>query len=127
MWNLKLLMVDKNQSWEPPEGYVLNSVKSMGAFLIVTFLQIRHVTDTVAETEMSEITVYLNDQGREVMRTTAWHTTDAAVSWTNVDLAENNLSGRPDHVKASNQFTASVKFYWNQIQKLFRRITWPSN
>jgi hypothetical protein len=116
-------MIDKNRSWEPPDGYTLISVDSVGAFLRVTFGQIRHSPGTSVEIGAYEIVIYINDQGREVMRVTGWNS--YSFDGQEIDEPAQDWSGRlPDHVKASNRFTASVKFYWEQIKKFFRRIEW---
>jgi hypothetical protein len=63
-----LVLHDKNQTLEPPEGFDLQSVKARGEYLIVEYRR----TDSRTEHGGSDSTVaiYLNSMGREVLRTT---------------------------------------------------------
>jgi hypothetical protein len=63
-----MLLTDKNQSWQPPEGYQLQSVGPEGAYLCVKYSKRQ---DKPGWTVANIVTVYLNDQGREVARTEA--------------------------------------------------------
>jgi hypothetical protein len=59
---------DMNQSWVPPEGYEFCGVAPYGSYLMVVYVQkfwdnpLRHGQRTIA--------IYLQDTGREVLRTT---------------------------------------------------------
>lgn len=64
-----MILYNKNQSWTPPEGYNLKSVKSEGAYLQVVF--IKPISKPGWKDVYSEVIVYANDVGREVMRTEA--------------------------------------------------------
>lgn len=57
-----MILSDKNQSWQPPEGYGLASLSAEGSFLRLVYRKQTEVGHVV-------ITVYLNDMGREVLRT----------------------------------------------------------
>jgi hypothetical protein len=61
-----MTLKDMNQSWKQPEGYRFAGVMSQGAFLMAVFIQDR---DTPLCRAYHQIVVYVNDMGREVMRT----------------------------------------------------------
>ena len=57
-----MILRDVNKSWIPPQGYGLVSLSAEGSFLRLVYRQ------KLAEGH-STVTVYLNDTGREVLRT----------------------------------------------------------
>lgn len=61
-----MILHDMNQSWTQPEGYRFVGVLAQGAFLMVLFIQDR---DTPLCRAYHQIAIYVNDMGREVMRT----------------------------------------------------------
>jgi len=64
-----MILTDMNQTWKAPEGYRVHEISALGAFLVVTYRQTRFVPDTMTPMGYATIQVYVNDQGREVMRT----------------------------------------------------------
>ncbi len=71
-----MILYDKNLSWKPPNG-VLTGVRVDGAFLIVSYDAAIFETGTITEIGVQSIEVYLNDQGREVLRV-QWETSNDA-------------------------------------------------
>lgn len=59
-------VIDKNQTLEPPEGYVPQEVVAEGAYLRLKYIKLEW-TKSHLITHM--IVLFLNDQGREVLRT----------------------------------------------------------
>ena len=63
---------DINQSLKPPKGYRLTSLEPAGAYLKLTYHQNEEFFRAQVETHPylrgSVVEVYLNDQGREVIR-----------------------------------------------------------
>jgi len=59
---------DMNQSWTAPEGFNFIGVEPKGGYLVVTFAR-RYEGDAVVRGSTDIVTVYLESQGREVMRT----------------------------------------------------------
>ena len=59
---------DMNQSWTPPEGFALESVHAQGAYLVVIYVRHQQGNDVVRGGSQY-VTIYLQDMGREVMRT----------------------------------------------------------
>ena len=57
-----MVLDDKNKSWFPPEGYLLTNISADGALTRIEYRRL--LSDAV-----SIVGVYVNDQGREVMRT----------------------------------------------------------
>jgi hypothetical protein len=57
-----MVLLDKNQTLQPPEGYTLRAVAADGAYLRATY------DKTLRPHVVSKVVVYLNDQGREVAR-----------------------------------------------------------
>jgi len=55
-------LVDFNQTLKPPAGFELQRVSAVGAYLRLTY-------SVEAKGGRVEIEVYLNDQGKEVLRT----------------------------------------------------------
>ena len=62
-------LLDMNRSWTPPEGFKPDSVSAEGAYLRVNFSKWLTERESGALNHYS-VTVYVNDMGREVMRTT---------------------------------------------------------
>lgn len=62
-----MILYDMNKSWVPPAGYTFHYVQPEGAYLRVVF--IRHQSEVGGTKEMV-VSIYVNDLGREVMRTT---------------------------------------------------------
>lgn len=60
---------DKNLSWIPPENYKFSGVTPDGAFLRVQYRQPIFKTATRQIVAENIMTVFVNDQGREVART----------------------------------------------------------
>ena len=58
-----------NRSWTPPEGFKPDSVSAEGAYLRVNFSKWLTQRASGALIYYS-VTIYVNDMGREVMRTT---------------------------------------------------------
>ena len=81
-----MIIVDKNQTLQPPEGQ-LDSVSPEGAYLRVVYLQpfwdnpLRHGTRVT--------TIYLQDMGREVLRTI----------YERLDPSEPEIQSRPRPVR----------------------------
>lgn len=65
-----MTLYDTNKSWAPPVGYTFRRVDPNGAFIRVQFLRETEVTGGV---KLSYIYVYVNDMGREVLRTEEEH------------------------------------------------------
>lgn len=63
-----ITLYDVNQSWQAPEGFNFVGVKPKGSYLIVTFAR-RYECDAVVRGSLKVVKVYLETQGREVMRT----------------------------------------------------------
>jgi hypothetical protein len=61
---------DKNQSWLPPDGYMFQSLLVDGAYLQIFYQQNIFKTGTTQVIATNRVIVYVNDQGREVARTT---------------------------------------------------------
>ena len=60
---------DKNQTLVPPEGYTFRNAETDGAYMRLTYNQAVYKTDTLQVIGENVVTIYLNDQGREVGRT----------------------------------------------------------
>ena len=60
---------DKNQTLVPPEGYTFRNVETDGAYMRLTYNQAVYKPDTLQVIGENVVTIYLNDQGREVGRT----------------------------------------------------------
>ena len=63
--------LDKNQTLEPPEGYVFRSAETDGAYLRLTYFQTVYKSGTLQVIGENIVRVYLNDMGREVGRSIA--------------------------------------------------------
>ena len=59
---------DKNQTLVPPEGYIFRNAVSDGAYMKLTYYQPVYKTDSGIVLGDNVVTIYLNDQGREVGR-----------------------------------------------------------
>ena len=60
---------DKNQTLVPPEGYTFRNAETDGAYMRLTYNQAVYKPDTLQVIGENVVTLYLNDQGREVGRT----------------------------------------------------------
>jgi hypothetical protein len=60
---------DKNKTLVPPEGYTFRNAETDGAYMRLTYNQAVYKPDTLQVIGENVVTVYLNDQGREVGRT----------------------------------------------------------
>ena len=60
---------DKNQTLVPPEGYTFRNAETDGAYMRLTYNQAVYKPDTLQVIGENVVTIYLNDQGREVGRT----------------------------------------------------------
>ncbi len=67
-----MILHDMNQSWWPPAGYEFQSIRPFGSYLEVMYQQKVYKTGTLthAHIQTNVVMIYLNDQGREVSRTT---------------------------------------------------------
>ena len=61
-------VTDKNQTLVPPEGYTFIFVSAEGGYLRLQYQKILSNSMSVPKEEWTAV-VYLNDQGREVLRT----------------------------------------------------------
>jgi hypothetical protein len=59
-------LIDKNQSWTPPEGYLLSAVSADGSYLRIEYRK-RSLPDDQPTDQI--VNIFLNDTGREVART----------------------------------------------------------
>ena len=59
---------DKNQTLQPPENYVFRNAETDGAYMKLTYAQPVFWKSTTVSRGENVITIYLNDQGREVGR-----------------------------------------------------------
>jgi hypothetical protein len=62
-------ILDKNQTLEPPAGYVAHAVIAEGAYLRLEYRQVIFREGTIFVRGWNVATIYLNDMGREVART----------------------------------------------------------
>lgn len=60
---------DKNQTLQPPEDYWVHSVSADGSYLRLEYRQGLCATGTTAVIGENTVVVFLNDAGREVLRT----------------------------------------------------------
>lgn len=63
-----MLLQDMNQSWTPPAGFVFQDVTASGAYLLVNYTQ--SFWENPLQQGWHQVVIYVNDMGREVMRTT---------------------------------------------------------
>lgn len=63
-----MILHDMNQSWKPPAGMSVISVRAEGAYLRVEYHAATTDADTKTRSEKA-VVVFVNDMGREVMRT----------------------------------------------------------
>ena len=103
-----MIVTDINQTLRPPAGAVLNGVFAEGSFLRLSYQQ----TLLGEPSRYKIIDVFLNDMGREVLRTEAIHYVPTSLDWSGT---------HPDHVKASNRFTAAIKLFWRDIVAILWR------
>ena len=101
-------LFDKNQTLIAPEGAQISGVFAEGSFLRVSYQQ----TLLGEPSRYKIIDVFLNDMGREVLRTEAIHYVPTSLDWSGT---------HPDHVKASNRFTAAIKLFWRDIVAILWR------
>lgn len=66
-----MIIYDKNQTLEPPEGYLSESLVADGAYLCATYRQVVFKSGTTVVRGHNVVTIYLNDMGREVARSVA--------------------------------------------------------
>lgn len=59
---------DMNQSWTAPEGFDFVRVDPQGSYLVVMYAR-RQAGDHIVRGGLQIVTIYLESQGREVMRT----------------------------------------------------------
>jgi hypothetical protein len=64
-----MIMLDKNQTWTPPKGYEFSSLVVAGGYFHVRYQKTVIHTNPAELNELFTVDVYLNDQGREVLRT----------------------------------------------------------
>lgn len=64
-----MILTDKNETLKPPAGYNFYQASACGAYLVLTYMRTTLWTATKNAKDTSIITIYLNDQGREVIRT----------------------------------------------------------
>ena len=64
-----MLLRDMNQNWTPPDGFVFQDVTASGAYLQVRYTQSFAATPIFRQGQ-HQVVIYVNDMGREVMRTT---------------------------------------------------------
>jgi hypothetical protein len=68
-------VTDKNETLQPPKGFEAYDVRADGAYLRLEYSQTKYVpdpTDKCMGQRMdgwTTVVIYLNDQGREVLRT----------------------------------------------------------
>ena len=109
--NKTLNFHDKNETLEAPKGFTLTRVRPSGAFLQIDYERRGLVVDA-----LDCATVFLNDQGREVGRT----------SWTiEVQLEHDSNTGPlPDSIDWSGISSGQVEapnWFWAGIKLLFKR------
>ena len=61
-----MILHDMNQSWTPPAGYSFAFAVAHGSYLSVVYHQ---TADTETQHVRNIVEIFLNDMGREVMRT----------------------------------------------------------
>lgn len=67
-----MILTDMNKTWVPPserEGWVFLTMNVRGTFFELTYQQTLYWTGTLDVMARRTVTIYLNDQGREVLRT----------------------------------------------------------
>jgi hypothetical protein len=63
-----MTLIDMNHTWTPPEGHTFLEASVRGAYILVTFHQDTFFPNSTEVNGFNRIVVYLNDQGREVLR-----------------------------------------------------------
>ncbi len=63
-----LVLHDKNQTLEPPEGFTIQYVRAEGEYLMVEYRRVDSASQSCGS--YSTVIIYLNSMGREVIRTT---------------------------------------------------------
>lgn len=61
-----MIVTDKNRSFEPPKNGEFLGARAEGAYLKLSYF-VHHENDLSAS--RTKVVIYLNDQGREVLRT----------------------------------------------------------
>lgn len=92
-----MTLKDMNQSWIGPDGYTFHNVMSQGAYLLVTYVRRQDIPGWLNE---HHIVIYINDMGREVMRT------EGLISW-------------PEPVAAVAESTPALVGRWFRIKNGF--------
>lgn len=64
-----ITLTDMNKSWHPPYGFEFTGVEPKGGYLVVRYER-RQAGDSIVRGGLQIITIYLQDMGREVLRTT---------------------------------------------------------
>jgi hypothetical protein len=62
-------VIDKNQTLIPPANYEFSSLKVEGAYFRLGYTQTTYYSNSTKIMGYNTVFVYLNDQGREVLRT----------------------------------------------------------
>jgi len=71
----EMILTDMNQTWKAPEGFTMTGVFPLGSFLLVKYMHERQSATVGSSNWLVEyVDVYLNDQGREVVRTESHET-----------------------------------------------------
>lgn len=68
-----MIIEDKNRTLVPPAGYEFRSVEAEGAYLRLHYRQILFREGTRDIQGETWVYIFLNDQGREVVRTIAYY------------------------------------------------------
>lgn len=63
-----MIVEDKNLTLQPPDGFRPESVEAQGAYLRLQYVRFERSMATAHY--WTRVTIYLNDMGREVLRTT---------------------------------------------------------
>ena len=63
-----LILHDRNQTLEPPEGFAIQYVKPEGEYIVIEYRRVNCVHEGGGS--YSTVIIYLNSMGREVIRTT---------------------------------------------------------
>ena len=68
-----MIVLDKNQTLDRPKGFTFAFVNAKGAYLQLRFQKTVIHVNPAESNELHTVDVYLNDQGREVLRTEEKH------------------------------------------------------
>ena len=74
-----MIIEDKNRTLVPPAGYELRSVEAEGAYLRLHYRRILFRAGTTIVQGEKWVHIFLNDQGREVVRTVQYYESIAPV------------------------------------------------